>query len=284
MRLTLSCTLTPDIDNAKTVLKLTGLIDPSDSWIGGKTILVQTGDIVDRGTYALDIYRLMASLRTQAHNAGGKVISILGNHEMMNALSDWRYVSQPDIKHWGGLDKRRNDMSVSGWLGQEWLANYTVSEKVSMSPYTNTSYSFTHGSLRPTFPHLLPYPQMINDLGRDLLERALSPPLGPPHPPYPYEGLPKGAEQAELELYGSGGPLWWRGLAQGEEKTVCAWAEELKNKLGVRRIIGVSRVAALANGRGIRLILTRLCIGAMGVLLSLILVSHRSTQTCLIEF
>lgn len=66
------------------------LLDSASNWIGGNDILVQTGDIVDRGTYALDIYKLMRELRGQASEAGGKVISILGNHEVMNAIGDWR--------------------------------------------------------------------------------------------------------------------------------------------------------------------------------------------------
>jgi 3',5'-cyclic AMP phosphodiesterase CpdA len=66
------------------------LIDTQSRWIGGTDILVQTGDIVDRGTYALDIYELMRDLRGQASQVGGKVVSILGNHEVMNAIGDWR--------------------------------------------------------------------------------------------------------------------------------------------------------------------------------------------------
>jgi hypothetical protein len=68
------------------------LIDGDANWIGETDILVQTGDIVDRGTYALDIYRMMQRLRGQAAGAGGQVVSILGNHEVMNAIGDWRWV------------------------------------------------------------------------------------------------------------------------------------------------------------------------------------------------
>ncbi len=79
-----------DIDNARKVLGMAKIIDRSSKWIAGTDILVQTGDIVDRGTLALDIYRMMQDLRGQASAAGGEVVSILGNHEVMNAIGDWR--------------------------------------------------------------------------------------------------------------------------------------------------------------------------------------------------
>ena len=66
------------------------IIDAESNWIAGSDILVQTGDIVDRGSDALDIYQMMRELRSQADGAGGQVISILGNHEVMNAVGDWR--------------------------------------------------------------------------------------------------------------------------------------------------------------------------------------------------
>ena len=100
------------------------IVDAESNWAAGSDILVQTGDIVDRGTYALDIYRLMQKLRGQAQDAGGRVISILGNHEVMNAIGDWRYVTQPDIKRFGSVEQRQQDLSNEGWLGQEWLAKW----------------------------------------------------------------------------------------------------------------------------------------------------------------
>jgi len=98
------------------------IIDDEHNWIAETDILVQTGDIVDRGTYAMDIYRMMQTLRGQASAVGGRVVSILGNHEVMNAIGDWRYVTQADIKRFGSSEKRQMDLSSEGWLGQEWLA------------------------------------------------------------------------------------------------------------------------------------------------------------------
>ncbi|WRT65428.1 uncharacterized protein IL334_002371 [Kwoniella shivajii] len=228
-----------DIANAKKVLRMTNIIDDQSNWSGGTDILVQTGDIVDRGAHALDIYKLMRELRGQSQSKGGKVVSILGNHEVMNAIGDWRYVTQDDIKVFGGVKRRQEALDKDGWLGSEWLANYSVAALVPLSPHPSSpALSFTHGSLRPSYPNLLPYPSKINELGQSLLTKALTPPLAPPYPPNPYSGLPKGHTREEAELYAEGGPLWWRGLAERDENQVCQWAEELKSKIGARRIIG----------------------------------------------
>lgn len=82
-----------DVEHARKILAHARIIDEEANWAGGDDILVQTGDIVDRGTYAWDIYRMMQTLRGQASGQGGQVVSVLGNHEVMNAIGDWRYVT-----------------------------------------------------------------------------------------------------------------------------------------------------------------------------------------------
>ena len=61
-----------------------GLLDADLHWIGGKTHLVQLGDILDRGTQAKDILELLMRLEGEAAAAGGMVHTLLGNHEEMN--------------------------------------------------------------------------------------------------------------------------------------------------------------------------------------------------------
>lgn len=69
------------------------LVDPANHWIGGKTILVQTGDIVDRGADSLKIIRHLQQLDGEAQRAGGRVIVLMGNHEAMLVIGDYRYVT-----------------------------------------------------------------------------------------------------------------------------------------------------------------------------------------------
>ena len=70
-----------------------GLVDAANKWIGGRTMLVQTGDIVDRGADSLKIIRHLQKLDGEAKRAGGRVIVLLGNHEAMQVTGDLRYVT-----------------------------------------------------------------------------------------------------------------------------------------------------------------------------------------------
>jgi hypothetical protein len=73
-----------------------GLIDAKNRWSGGTTILVQTGDITDRGPDSLKIIRHLQKLQKEAAKAGGQVIVLIGNHEAMNVTGDLRYVDPGD--------------------------------------------------------------------------------------------------------------------------------------------------------------------------------------------
>ncbi len=66
------------------ILKGTGLVDGKLHWTGGKTHLVQIGEVLDRGDYAKEILDLLMKLEKEAEEAGGKVHMLLGNHEELN--------------------------------------------------------------------------------------------------------------------------------------------------------------------------------------------------------
>jgi Calcineurin-like phosphoesterase len=70
-----------------------GLVDASGHWAGGRTTLVQLGDIVDRQPDSLKIIRSLQQLQKEAPRTGGKVVVVLGNHEAMNLLGDFRYTT-----------------------------------------------------------------------------------------------------------------------------------------------------------------------------------------------
>jgi hypothetical protein len=72
-------------------------------WIGGKTHLVQLGDIFDGGGRGnegsfqdeeVEIYNFLSNLKKKAKKMGGNVILIMGNHEIMNFKGNYNYVQK----------------------------------------------------------------------------------------------------------------------------------------------------------------------------------------------
>ncbi len=80
-------------DELTALLQEAQLTDDQQRWSGGRTILVQTGDIIDRGANIRGVLDLLMSLEPQADAAGGKVIALLGNHETMNLMGNLRDVA-----------------------------------------------------------------------------------------------------------------------------------------------------------------------------------------------
>ena len=84
-----------DLEAFDGLLRRAGLIDERGRWSGGRAVLVQTGDVTDRGPRVRGVFDRLMSLEGQARRAGGRVEALLGNHETMNLTGEFRDVS-PD--------------------------------------------------------------------------------------------------------------------------------------------------------------------------------------------
>ena len=82
-----------DMGAVRRALRLAGAIDASNKWIGGSLIVVQTGDQIDRGDDDRAILDAFDKWADEAKAAGGELLSLLGNHEIMNVMLDFRYVT-----------------------------------------------------------------------------------------------------------------------------------------------------------------------------------------------
>lgn len=55
---------------------------PGDvQWIAGRSVLVITGDMIDKGPRILDVFRVLDALQKSAAAQGGSVVILAGNHE-----------------------------------------------------------------------------------------------------------------------------------------------------------------------------------------------------------
>lgn len=112
-----------DLTAARGALKLAGVIDDQDHWIGGDTTIIQTGDILDRGDDESKILDLFDRLAVEAPKTGGAVIQLLGNHELMNAAHDFRYVTPGGQRDFDG--KRADELGPGGVWAKR-LAHHNV--------------------------------------------------------------------------------------------------------------------------------------------------------------
>lgn len=105
------------------MLRRTHLVDEQNHWIGGSTTLVQTGDVIDRGPKGREAMDLLMALETEAAKAGGRVVPLLGNHEVMNLLGDPRYVTPPSYAAFADNDSEKRRQAAyreySAWVASK---------------------------------------------------------------------------------------------------------------------------------------------------------------------
>ena len=99
------------------ILQSVGLIDSRRAWAGGTATFVQTGDVVDRGSKQRECLDLLMELQRQAPRDGGAVITLLGNHEVMNVIGDLRYVTPANFRTFAAADaEKRRDAARKDYL------------------------------------------------------------------------------------------------------------------------------------------------------------------------
>ncbi len=92
------------------ILQAAELTDSAGRWTGGTATLVQVGDLIDRGPDDRRVLELVMALEEEAARAGGRVVALLGNHEVMNLHGDLRYVAAEAYTSFAtpGADERLN--------------------------------------------------------------------------------------------------------------------------------------------------------------------------------
>ena len=165
-----------DLELAKRCLRLARCIDDEDNWIGGNTYIVQVGDQVDscRPVFKkcndetvsdepddIPLLEFFTELDQKASENNGRVISLLGNHELMNVLGDMRYVSFKSSNN--NRFKDELDRSNQFRPGQKW-AKYLGCTR--LSSVIIGDFIFVHAGFIPKFLK----DAKINDGKHDLIK------------------------------------------------------------------------------------------------------------------
>jgi len=213
-----------DLDVTRRALRLAGAIDDKDAWVGGKLVVVQTGDEIDRADGDRDVLDLFERLKTESKKTGGDVIAESGNHELMNAAGDFRYVTPgaltafrdvvppeaagPRLIAFDQSSRGRAAAFLPGGPYAKLIAERPVIAKVGDTV-------FLHGGVLPK--HVQYGIDRINDEVRDWL-------------------LGRRGECPSI-VRSEDGPIWTRIYSAAPGKEECATLHEVLASMGAKRMV-----------------------------------------------
>jgi hypothetical protein len=215
-----------DVRATRTALQLAGAIDSSDRWIGGRLVVVQTGDQLDRGDDEPEILDLFDGLRIAAKAAGGALYALNGNHEVMNVQGDYRYVTPDGFHDWSGTRADGPHARLAQQLPLEqrgraavFLPGGEVAKRLAQQPVVIQvgNNVFVHGGVLE--PHVR---YGLGRINREVRAWMLGDPSG----------------QVPGSMASDSGLIWARDYSQGVPSTdKCAELARVLRQLSARRMI-----------------------------------------------
>jgi calcineurin-like phosphoesterase family protein len=103
-----------DVRALGAIARACGLLDERGSWTGGQAHLVLMGDLVGGEDSRLLIHAVMR-LEREARRAGGRVHSLIGNHDVLPAAGRFGKMTRRERRAYGKRDFR-GDGPYSDWL------------------------------------------------------------------------------------------------------------------------------------------------------------------------
>ena len=242
-------------DNFVAILRAAQIIDNRNRWSGRRAILVQTGDILDRGPDSRKAIDLLRRLERDAQRAGGRVVSLLGNHELMRLISDWRYVSTGEIDAFRNGDSAQFREQVLATLDAQ------AAQRAKAEGRTHDAAVYREQFLKEVPLGMIELRQAFGpqgEYGKWIRERPavaringvlfLHGGISPETAPLGCEGinaavakelaaLPPPEEAASLMSASETGPLWYRGLALQKEEEVAPILPTILEQMKARAIV-----------------------------------------------
>jgi hypothetical protein len=198
-------------DKFLAILRAADIIDGRNRWAGGKTVLVQTGDVLDRGPDSRKVVDFLRKLEEEAQAAGGQVYALLGNHELMRLVDDWRYVSKGETDAFKTADEMRFAFEAKGEYGA-WVRQRFAVARIN-------GILFVHGGIS----------EAVSSMGCEGVNAAVRRDLF---------SLPLSPEQSS-SLFSSSetGPLWYRGLVNEPEDAFAPSLKVILDRMRSRAIV-----------------------------------------------
>jgi hypothetical protein len=226
-----------DLEATRSALRLAGAIDEQDRWIGGELIVVQTGDQLDRGDQERAILDLFERLRIESRASGGAFHALLGNHELMNARGDFRYVTDAGFVDFVNAAAHEPGDSLTVWdrstgtFRAATLAEFGPRERARMA-------AFMPGG---PYARLLARRQVILQIGDNVFVHGG---VLPNHVAYGIDEINHAAQawlrgDAELPpvLSGSESPQWTRLYSSDPDSVACGVLDMALTALDAERIV-----------------------------------------------
>ncbi len=211
-----------DIAATRKVFELASAMDSSGHWVGGELVVVQTGDQLDRGDGEREILNLLERLQREARAAGGRLVVLNGNHEAMNVLGDFRYVTREALDDFSGLEPSSPyAQEVEGPArsrAQAFLPGGAMALRLAKRPIVAQvgETVFVHGGVTPKHINY-GISRMNREVGRFMRGKRTQPP----------------SPMVDPE-----GPLWTRIYSQGKvNASTCAVLEKTLRLMGAQRLV-----------------------------------------------
>lgn len=249
-------------DRFVAILRAAGLIDGRQRWSGGRTVLVQTGDVLDRGPDSRKAIDLIRRLSDEAPRAGGRVYALLGNHEVMRMVGDLRYVSSGEYAAFRSSDsealRERYYSTVkseagAASTGQKYDERAFLATFLDRTPLGWVEMQLAFGPRGAYGRWLRERDTMIRINGIVFVHGGISPAVAT-------LGCAKVNATVRSELNASGafdpsqvdtllatseeGPLWHRGLLLNNEASFAREVDVILSRLNARAIVTGHTVAA----------------------------------------